>query len=202
MILKFDKPEDKIRIIDDIRKLDGYKNYAAEKIRRRENPPYEFDLPEFPKWCDRSYTYRNLRMNVYRLECDCGKQKKLPEEFYGKRNVKRVCRHLFVKLQSPLFEKFLDDLSVMIIKAHLYHGEKVLFYKEWKKAKFYYGAGKFGDWINVYAAHEDGRWLRYSYHPIEKRWSYNSKPKDAEIILIVLDGAKENLEFYLKRAGG
>jgi len=194
-----EKPIKKVPILMDVKEVQKLKKYIANNGALF-IPPYELELPKLPEWTNRVYYYKQYKMNLYQFTCSCEWWKN-KRKIYPVGDLRLVCKHLYYKISSSskLLET-IDDLSLMLIKSYLFHGENMLLKAVLAKEKltFYIGARYFGDWYNVYTKAGDN-WKRYSYSMLEKRWSYDRVPEHEKIILDYLKKKINLFKNYFNR---
>lgn len=165
-------------------------------------PPYDYQLPKLPKYLNKIVRYKSYEINPYNYTCTCDMGKKNKILFPGK-DLRRVCRHQYSLFKfNEKFNKYFNELSILLMKNYLYHGEQMLLKEKipGKIEEFYVGARYYMDWVNVYLPQSDKNWWNYGYSLEEKRWSRTSEPKfGKEIEEKIESDIKTLLKKYLTR---
>lgn len=145
---------------------------------------YIHKLPKFPSFVKgKLYRYSDYKMDLYNLTCSCEYQK-LKREKYKDRDVRLLCKHLYYKILKTSSVQVLDSLSLEIMKTVVFFGEEQLYKYSYKDQDIILGFNEVAKWVNVYAPNKNNIevYYRYSYDPIDVRWSYNNEPEYGPLI--------------------
>lgn len=171
-------------IFDDVREIERYQKLIKQKKRdevKRKIKLGEYLIPSLPVWTNRIYLSKEFKINLFKLECTCDDYKKR-SKFFKKRDVRKVCRHIYWKLISTQVKEELDDLTKLMLEAVHKYGVKYIYKVPFVSTDIYFGFSDDEKWLNVYAKDNYDRWRKWGYNVLEHRWSYNSKPINHEEI--------------------
>lgn len=164
------------KIFDDIRDLEKLAKAREEYKMAIEAELYIHEIPLLPSWTNKQYKSQGYVQNLYHLSCDCPDYVEKKRKYRAKRDVRRLCRHLYWKLTQTAAKDFIDDLSREFSRAVAIHGIDKFLKKNMNGNIVYLGFKDGNHWINVYV-NENGEWKRYSYNLKQRRWSYERKPE-------------------------
>jgi hypothetical protein len=138
-------------------------------------------------------TGRN-RVNLYYLNCSC-KVYRENVKLYPKRDVRRVCKHLYEKLFSEADHR-LDELSRMLLHNQIWFGQsnvkKVMFHKH----VVYIGFHKTRNFVSIFI--NRGGWKKYLYDYKLNSWLDFSKPFDNDLMNSELTDLSNELIIQIK----
>jgi hypothetical protein len=138
-------------------------------------------------------TGRN-QVNLYYLNCSC-KEFRQNVKMYPRRDIRRVCKHLYEKLFSEA-DHLLDELSKMLLHNQFWFGQsnvkKVLFYKQ----VVYIGFHKVGNIVSFFVDQEG--WKKYLYDSELNTWLGSSLPFDNDLITEQLANLSKELYRQIK----
>jgi hypothetical protein len=125
-------------------------------------------------------------VNLYPYTCTC-------PDFIERRvkrpigDLGRSCKHLRETVLSLDSDAFGDELTRVIFKSP--HGpyERIWFAPDPQGEIFALCQRSDKPWLSLFVRSGAGQpYTRYGYHPIEKRWAYDSKPQEYVEILEML----------------
>lgn len=138
-------------------------------------------------------TGRN-RVNLYNLNCSC-KLYRQNVKIYPKRDIRRVCKHLYEKLFSDA-DQLLDELSKLLLHNQFWFGQshvkKVIFYNH----VVYIGFHKAGNISSFFLDHEG--WKKYLYDSNLNSWLDSSMPFDDDLMNAELANLSKELYRQIK----
>lgn len=118
-------------------------------------------------------TGRN-RVNLFSLSCSC-KDHRLNVAIYPKRDIRRICKHLYAKLFSDLEDK-LDELTKLLLHNQFWFGQtqvkKIFFYGD----DLYIGFYADRNFISIYKKNE--KWHKYIFDTVINEWKDLNTPFD------------------------
>lgn len=138
-----------------------------------------YSLPKLEGVSKRSIITGRNKVNLYSLSCSC-KDHRASVTIYPKRDIRRICKHLYNKLFSELEDK-LDDLTKLLLHNQFWFGQtnvkKIFFYK----SSLYIGLHGAGNIISVFLKKD--KWEKFVYDFVLNQWVNSLKPFDDEILL-------------------
>jgi hypothetical protein len=194
-IIKTQQQSEDIIELSDLRKLQK-DNLLPDRI------PYGYyvhNVPQFPKYTNKIYWYKDFRMNLYQLTCSCEWHNERRKQLLG-RDIRLVCYHLYHKIKATTAKESIDDLTAVLLDSAVKYNEQHLFRTNLNSRDIYFGIRMDTPWINVYSEYanpqhenpEFGHYVRGSYNPLLHRWSYGIELYDARKIEYLLDRLIEN----------
>lgn len=150
-------------------------------------------LPVLPWWTNRVTKYKDEEINLFNYSCTCTEYQQRSELFLKPRDVRRICKHIYYKLDHQRFKEHIDPLSQLLIKSSAIHNELLHFKYEYLGNEYFFGFKPNTNWINVYLQQKD-TFIRFSFNPVEYRWSYKSEPEAATYLILMIE---KILEFQL-----
>ena len=158
-------------------------NDLRDLVKEVYHPPYEVEIyshkiPELPSWLNKEYSYKDVKYNPFKIECNCDLFLSR-SAFYPERDVRTVCIHLYGKIMFSA-KKHIDQLTNILLENHFKYGVQHLHKFQTDGRTVYLGFSNNPDWIKVYQASEE--WKEYSYSISEDRWAYRLFPDNAEVI--------------------
>ncbi|MCU0406022.1 MAG: hypothetical protein MUE91_03850 [Ignavibacteriaceae bacterium] len=133
-------------------------------------------------------------VNLYSLSCSC-KVYRQNVKLYPRRDIRRVCKHLYEKLFSEA-DHLLDELSKMLLHNQFWFGQsnvkKVLFYKR----VVFIGFHKVGNIVSFFVD-QDG-WKKYLYESDLNTWLESSMPFDNDLLNTELANLSKELYRQIK----
>lgn len=129
--------------------------------------PVEYHIPSIFNLSKKSKRTGNCQVNLYFLSCSC-KAYKEKVKLYGKREIRRICKHLYFTLTSDLKDE-LDTLTKLMLETQFWFGIQNLFKIKGKEREIYIGVVEEKKVILVYIQNPD--WVRYIYNCNENSWN-------------------------------
>lgn len=165
-----------LRVFSDIRKaLSFYKEFHSKHY-------YIMKVPPLPESANKELTYYNYKVNPYKITCTCPSFKENVQLYKHKRDIRRVCKHLYYKMDQYTT---LPALITLLLENQLAHGPEKLIKRKNNGILTFYGIKnlKTQIWFNIYIQNPEipERFRKLSYNTEEKRWSYGVTPVDNEI---------------------
>ncbi len=117
-------------------------------------------------------------VNLYAMTCTCKDFEKKRRNQYLKGDIRRLCKHLLQSYRFKIGVGGLSDLNRFIIENG-YSVNKHFRYFNIERVRLPIAVNfeSKDDWWNVFMANENGVYSRYGYSPIDKRFSYDYKPR-------------------------
>lgn len=144
-------------------------------------------VPALPRWTDKEYKSGNEIVNLYQLYCTCETHSLRRELITEVRDIRRLCKHIYSKLEQTADRTGIDSLTLLFCKSAAIFGERFLFKYNIKKEDIYFGFTPSAEWINIYTKNVAGDYLKYAYQPIWNRWAYGNVPIHSHYILYTLE---------------
>jgi hypothetical protein len=133
-----------------------------------------YSLPALVGVSKQSITAGRNKVNLFNLSCSC-KDYRASVSVYARRDIRRVCKHIYSKLFSEVEDK-LDDLSKLILHNQFWFGQtnvkKIFFYN----MELYVGLHRNSKIISVFLKKEI--WDKYVFDIVLKDWINLNKPFD------------------------
>jgi len=117
-------------------------------------------------------------VNLYQMTCTCKDFEKKQRNLYLNGDIRRMCKHLIDAYKNCFGLNGLSDLNRFIIKNG-YPLNKYFRYFDIEKIPLpiVVNFESKDSWWNIFMANEKGIYSRYGYSPLEKRFSYDDKPR-------------------------
>lgn len=159
-------------------------------------------LPRLPEWTDRIYYYKTgpttfEKQNLYHLTCTCSTFKEKKKVFEG-RDIRVLCKHLFYKLTETKAKKYLQELDVLLMRSAVIFHEMYLYKYTIKKKDVILGFKQDTDWVNVYTHNIADTYIKFSYHPIKRTWSYGIAPPNHTMLILAINSSLTQLPYSHK----
>lgn len=167
-------------IFDDLRDLEKFQVQKKKIEEEAEKKYYIHQIPQLPKWTDRKYYYKPYTQNLFRLTCTCDEFKK-KSLIYKNRDMRKLCYHLFWKLQTSKVAPLIDDLTTRLLIAHFKFGVNKFYKSAFMMRPLILGFNEKNDWISIFLERKDG-WHQYSYNSKLRRWAYGIIPEDVMML--------------------
>lgn len=151
-------------------------------------------IPTLPESANKELSYSSYKVNPYKLTCTCPSFKENVQLFEHKRDIRRVCKHLYYKIDQ--FTS-LPAFITLLLENQFAHGPEKLIKRKNNGILTFYGIKnlKSQNWFNVYIQNPEipERFRKLSYSTEEKRWSYGVNPENNEIYEKQLHGIIKQL---------
>lgn len=147
---------------------------------------YKQLVPVLPRWTNKDYKAGSEVVNLYHLHCTCETYSLKRDLINEPRDIRRLCKHIYNKLEQTFPRNEIDTLTLLLIKSAAVFGEKFLFKYTIKKEDVYFGFNPSAEWINVYSKTIAGVYHKFAYQPVWERWAYGSEPPHSSYILMAL----------------
>lgn len=153
-----------------------------------------YQIPYLSGITKRTIVAGRNRVNLHYLTCSC-KLYRQNVKMYPRRDIRRVCKHLYEKLFSEA-DHFLDELSKMLLHNQFWFGQsqvkKVMFYNH----IVYIGFHKVGNIVSFFVDHEG--WKKYLYYSDLNIWLDSSMPFDNDLMNTELANLSKELYRQIK----
>jgi hypothetical protein len=153
-------------------------NVEEQKREKIEIISEVYQIPYLSGITKRTIKTGRNRVNLYYLNCSC-KPYRQNVKIYPKRDIRRVCKHLYEKLFLEA-DNMLDELSKMLLHNQFWFGQsnvkKVLF----NKHVVYLGFHKVGNIVSIFIDQEG--WKKYLYDSKVNSWLDSSIPFDNDLM--------------------
>jgi hypothetical protein len=132
------------------------------------------------------------KYNAHHLTCSC-KDYRERTKLYPKRDLRRLCKHLYGSLLTEHISK-LDQLTKLLIETNFWLGRQLFFKVRESKEEFYFTITIPTEKIYVFL--KNGQWLRYEYSLSEDFWVNNIYPRNYDkLVSKIKKFISKNLDF-------
>jgi hypothetical protein len=165
--------------------------------QKRENVEVISDcycLPSFEGITKKAIVIGRHKVNLFNLNCSC-KDFRTNVKLFPKRDVRRICKHLYAKLFSETENK-LDELTKILLHNQFWFGQtnvkRIRFYNQ----DLYVGLHRAGSIISVFK--EVDSWQKYLYDFVLDEWLNSSMPFDSPDLNNELTSLIKELNYQIK----
>jgi hypothetical protein len=116
--------------------------------------PYNKRVPK------NSITIAGSKVNMHFLTCTC-KQYKENVKKYAKRDIRRICKHIYYGIVNDYSNEF-DDLTKLLLETQFWYGNMFIYNVDYKGEKIYLGINENKKAVSLFLKNE--RWTRYIYN--------------------------------------
>jgi hypothetical protein len=153
-----------------------------------------YSLPKYEGVSKRSIVTGRNKVNLFNMSCSC-KDYRASVTNYPKRDLRRICRHLYAGLFKELEDK-LDDLTKLLLHNQFWFGQthvkKILIYD----FMLYIGLHGAGSTISFFV--QKDKWEKFVFDIVLNEWMNSLKPFEDEILLNKLTEFIKTLNLTVK----